>query len=456
MQALAYDVLNALTANVAVLDRQGTVVAVNTGWKRFACEHGGDDRAFYVGTSYLAVCEHALRSGENGHVEAVREGLHGLLRGERERFSVEYPCPVPGELRWFSVQGSRFLHDGALHLITAHEDVTTRKRTELRLQESETMLGRVLEALPVGVWIMDPAGTIVRVNPEGQRIWGGARYVGPEQFGEYKGWWMDSGRQIAAEEWAGARAILHGETSIGEEIRIECFDGSSKIILNSAMPLLDGSGGTSGAIIVNQDITSRKQIEEKLVQANRAVDAVNQELQKALAREQLAARTDDVTGLCSRRYFYELSKQLFAVALRYQLPLSLFLFDIDHFKKINDQYGHQVGDAILKAVARVVREHTRDADVLARYGGDEFVVTLPNTSAREALAVAELNRERIAGCRQVIGREEIGVTITAGVAEMLPGGDDTLDHLIGRADRALYAAKDAGRNCCRLFTPAAS
>jgi PAS domain S-box-containing protein len=130
------------------------------------------------------------------------------------------------------------------------------------------LLPQVLEALPVGVWIMDRTGCITHGNPAGRRIWGGARYVGPEMFGEYKGWWADTGRRIAADEWAAARAITKGETSLDEVIDIECFDGSRKTILNSALPLRNPDGKIIGAIIINQDITDRRRSElerERLV-----------------------------------------------------------------------------------------------------------------------------------------------------------------------------------------------
>jgi hypothetical protein len=130
------------------------------------------------------------------------------------------------------------------------------------------LLPQVLEALPVGVWIMDRTGCITHGNPAGRRIWGGARYVGPAQFGEYKGTWADTGQRIAADEWAAARAITKGETSLDEVIDIECFDESRKTILNSALPLRNPAGDIIGAIIINQDITERRRSElerERLV-----------------------------------------------------------------------------------------------------------------------------------------------------------------------------------------------
>jgi hypothetical protein len=138
------------------------------------------------------------------------------------------------------------------------------------------LLARVLEALPVGVWILDQTGRITHGNPAGRQIWAGARYVGPAQFGEYKGWWADTGQPIAADEWAAARAIAKGETSIDEVVDIECFDGSRKTIVNSALPLRNDAGQITGAIIINQDITDRRRSElerEELVRQLQAAVA---------------------------------------------------------------------------------------------------------------------------------------------------------------------------------------
>jgi PAS domain S-box-containing protein len=129
---------------------------------------------------------------------------------------------------------------------------------------NEHLLQGIFDILPVGVWIADSSGRIVSNNPAGERIWGGARYVGVPQFGQYKGWWVDTGKPIAPEEWALARALTKGETSTGELVRIQCFDGSFKTIINSAAPLRDKNGGISGAIVVNEDITAQHEAQEKL------------------------------------------------------------------------------------------------------------------------------------------------------------------------------------------------
>lgn len=161
------------------------------------------------------------------------------------------------------------------------------------LAGDSTLLSLVLDTLPVGVWIMDSHGNIVHGNPAGRRIWAGAKLVGIDQFGEYKGWWADSGKPIGAHEWAAARAIEKGETSVEEVIVIECFDGTRKTILNSALPVRNAIGTVVGAIIVNQDITEKRRLEkerENLV-AN---------LEKALAEVRTLSGLLSICASCKR------------------------------------------------------------------------------------------------------------------------------------------------------------
>jgi len=132
------------------------------------------------------------------------------------------------------------------------------------VREREDMLRNVLETIPVGVWLLDREGKITLGNPAGQRIWGGAHFVGMEQFGEYKGWWLATGKRIEAQEWGAARAIREGRTIIGEEIEIEGFDGVRRIIHHSVVPLRDQQNEIVGAVVVNKDITSQKLGEETL------------------------------------------------------------------------------------------------------------------------------------------------------------------------------------------------
>jgi len=157
--------------------------------------------------------------------------------------------------------------------------LVARDRTEVRrsgetVREREELLRNVLETLPVGVWLLNREGKITHGNPAGQQIWGGAHFVGMEQFNEYKGWWLASGKRIEAQEWGAARAIREDKTIIGEEIEIEGFDGIRRIILHSAVPLRNQQNEIVGAVVVNEDITSRKRMDESLRQARQYAESV--------------------------------------------------------------------------------------------------------------------------------------------------------------------------------------
>jgi PAS domain S-box-containing protein/putative nucleotidyltransferase with HDIG domain len=177
-----------------------------------------------------------------------------------------------------------------LGVFAAARDVTERNKAETALRESEALLQATMKILPVGLWVIDGEGRIVFSNDEAKQIWAGVRYVGIEHLGEYKGWRLDNGKPIGSHEWAGARAIEKGETSIEEEIEIECFDGTRKIILDSAVPLHKSDGSIRGAVTINHDITDRKHAEIALNHANRAlatVSAVNRQLVYAADENEL-------------------------------------------------------------------------------------------------------------------------------------------------------------------------
>lgn len=160
------------------------------------------------------------------------------------------------------------------------------------------------------------------------------------------------------------------------------------------------------------------------------------------------ARVDPLTGLLNRRGFAERMEVEVARARREAYPLAVIALDLDHFKRVNDAHGHEVGDRVLNWVGSVLSEHARGGDVVARAGGEEFVVSLPRADAAEARAVAERIRRAIAapsagrGCHGISA--ELAVTISAGVA--VSSGPLHVDDLLEAADRALYSAKDGGRN----------
>jgi diguanylate cyclase len=172
-----------------------------------------------------------------------------------------------------------------------------------------------------------------------------------------------------------------------------------------------------------------------------------QQLRKELETAQTEANVDALTGLANRKNFDSMLARGTEEAKKDNHPLSLLVLDVDHFKKFNDTYGHQVGDQVLKLLGAVLKNNVKGQDTAARYGGEEFAVILPNTSLDNALKVAETIRVQVAG-KSVVQRnsgEKLGqITISIGVAQYVRG--EPMEQVIHRADQALYCAKGTGRN----------
>lgn len=199
----------------------------------------------------------------------------------------------------------------------------------------------------------------------------------------------------------------------------------------SLMPLKDSHGEVAHIAIIVYDVTK--------------VAVNNRQLQEANGKLQRLSRTDRLTGLLNRGYWEECLGIEFTRYQRYRHSTSLVIFDIDHFKKINDTYGHQAGDAVIREVAELTRAHTRATDISGRYGGEEFVVLLPDTELDGAFLFAERLRQAIQQKVVAHGGQQIQFTISLGIA-LLSEDCARYEQLIERADTALYESKENGRN----------
>ncbi len=171
---------------------------------------------------------------------------------------------------------------------------------------------------------------------------------------------------------------------------------------------------------------------------------MNLQLKKALAKVEVLARTDSLTGLCNRRHFEEIIENEFAKTKRYQTNASCLMIDVDHFKRINDEYSHQTGDQVLREIAGIIRSSIRDVDVAARWGGEEFIVLLPQIKGAGAMVPAtrilnSVSEHKFSDCSRQI-------TVSIGISSAPDPSIDTVDRFIHTADLALYEAKDEGRN----------
>ena len=316
--------------------------------------------------------------------------------------------------------------------LSAEEEVRT-----LRAQLERTAY-ELTENIPVGTYtmVLPPGGTMAKFSFMSRR------------FIELTG--LD--RKAAASDPLKAFACVHPDDyaawvqrNAETFARKEPFFGQTRIIVHDQVrwitaesrprALPDGSTVWEGVLI---DVTEQ-------VLAKQAADEARQALQAANAELQRLATTDRLTGAWNRTYLEETLVAEMGRAERYRQPLSLLIFDIDHFKAINDSHGHLVGDEVLIELTRRVRAHLRAVDVLARWGGEEFVLLLPHCGAVEARRVADKLRALVAEPPFPVAGQ---VTASFGLAQWQP--EEPLDTWLKRADDALYAAKAAGRNRVRL------
>jgi len=306
---------------------------------------------------------------------------------------------------------------------------------------------RIFEYTPDALLVVDPAGCITLVNAQAETLFGYDRteLIGqpvemlvPPRFAArhagYRAGFMAEahGRQM------GAAVELFAQQRHGGELPVD--------IMLSPM-IVDGHPFT---LCVVRDITERKAAEDKLRQQT-------EELQKLHAELKVLASHDGLTGLYNWRAFYEHAGQMLKTAHRRQESTTLLMLDLDHFKQVNDRFGHPEGDRVLQAVASTLRTTARENDIVARHGGEEFVVAAIGLSEAEGLVAAERLRAAIAAIENM----KQPVTVSIGVATLAPQAhkEETsrvLSDLLDKADQALYAAKDNGRNQVCHFNQLAS
>lgn len=223
------------------------------------------------------------------------------------------------------------------------------------------------------------------------------------------------------------RRVFAGEKT-SEEVEVADTGSGRRIFWEVKAPLYE-AGYIKGLVGISTDITQHKNLEQRLAHM---------------------AYTDYLTGLPNRSYFFEMAQKEFARARRYREPLAIAMIDLDHFKLINDTYGHEVGDLVLKEVANVCRATLRESDIIGRIGGEEFAVLWPNADEAHAAEAAERLRAAI-DIAKLPRQQGMPVQFTASLGVATINSDDAnIDVILHRADKALYEAKAAGRNRVQL------
>ena len=317
---------------------------------------------------------------------------------------------------------------GGLICFSLAQSHQQQERTRHQLVEKDAQMRNIVDSALNGIITINEHGIIESFNPAACRMFG---YAEAEAIGQNVAMITPEPHHSAHDSYI-QRYISSGEAHIvgkPREVIAIRKDGSSLPVelFVSARQI----GGYWQFIGILHDISERKAMQAKLT---------------------VLATTDALTGLHNRGFFNEKLRAEFSRAKRYQQhPLSLMILDADYFKSVNDQFGHQAGDAVLQAIADTMQESARETDIVARYGGEEFAIILIDTDGSDALSVAERLRLSIEALQIDFEGQIITRTVSIGIATL---GDSELEDeesLLSHADQALYQAKTSGRNRVVLY-----
>lgn len=310
----------------------------------------------------------------------------------------------------------------------AVDNLAFRIQTEQALRETEERFRAFMDNSPIVAFLKDPDGCYSYVNGPFLRRFN-LREDQVIERDDFELW-----PSVASSLREHDQSVLAQDETVSLIESVPGADGQDAFWQVYKFPLKRGGGSGRYVAGVALDITENKKYEQKLEQ-------YQSQLEAALARVEEQSVTDSLTGLRNRRAFERRLSEEFERVTRYQPPLSLLLLDVDRFKSFNDTFGHIEGDQALQSVARLLQENARTSDFVSRYGGEEFVVILPNTAAEGALVLAERFRRAI----EQEPWPQRPITISVGVATVSSETSDA-KALLQAADKAMYVAKTGGRN----------
>ncbi|MBN8580994.1 MAG: PAS domain S-box protein [Anaerolineae bacterium] len=393
-------------------------------------------RTIYEDGSDLPGQEHpamiALRTGQE-----VRNVVLGVFN------------PQINDYRWIIVHAVPQFKNGEeepYQVYTTFDDVTDRKRADQALKASEIRYRLLAENISDVIWILDINKMRFRyVSPSVERLRG---YTVDEVLQQdlSEALTLQSFQLLQEKLPTYVQEYLDGKIGFHiNEVEQPCKDGST--IWTEATTSFRFNEDTSHLEVygVSRDITERKLNEHLLMQANKQLQNHVKKIEQLRNELQEQAILDPLTGLYNRRYLAEFLAHEFKRAERENIPISLLMMDVDHFKNINDSYGHKTGDKFLIAIADLLKNNSRGSDIACRYGGEEFLLVLPGTDTQAAYDRAEQFRTQ---CTQIYIQYEtknINITVSAGIATY-PSHTEMAEDLIHKADKALYHSKQNGRN----------
>lgn len=362
----------------------------------------------------------------------------------------------------------RMIEDDKENLLTTSRNISKEKILEKEVKEEKENIKRFTDAIKganIGFWDFFPQEDKIFVNETWltQKKYDSVAFrKNDDIFSELNNGLDFVLSLIHPEDIEKTKALisrhLKGESNLYEaEFRIKCADGTWKWIYDLGKVFqVDDEGSSLRMNGVHIDITNIKELQltlqdrsEELILSNKKLKISIAEVQNLKEEYEIKSKLDALTMVYNKDYFMELAFTQLEIANRYKQTLSLLFLDLDYFKKINDNYGHLVGDEVLKEVVKRVNSCIRNSDIFARFGGEEFILLLPCTAHDDAFLLAE--RIRVCICSKPIKINNLKISISTSIGLSSNINNDTLEDLIKKADHALYKAKKNGRNTTKVY-----
>ena len=351
--------------------------------------------------------------------EETRRHIEKILETGRDDFETKHRSKS-GEIRDILVTVQRVDIGGQPEFMAVYRDITHIHRAEAEMRDLSSRLLLATRAGNIGVWDWDIATDALTWNEQMFDLYG----LQPNQFSElYQAWRERLHPDDRAEAEKLVQSTRKGQGDFDTQFRIVRLDGQVRHLKAAATLISDERDAKQRMIGVNWDITRQKELEDRLRQA---------------------ATIDSLTGLNNRAKFLDAATLQLKLAKRQRTDLCILMLDIDHFKTVNDTYGHAVGDQVLKSFGATISGLLRTTDICGRVGGEEFAIALIGSKLSDAKEVAKKICDTVAQNEITTDGGLVGITTSIGVACLR--GDQELDGLMNRADQALYKAKASGRN----------
>jgi len=330
-------------------------------------------------------------------------------------------------------------------------DVSEQLMADAKLRSSEEHFRMLAEKMADIVWRADAAMRLTYVNGADQIMRGFTR---EEVIGTmFRDNLTPQGQQMLEEElrrYHDVEASGGSGAALNYELPMRHKNGGEVWVEISSVPIHGIDGQVSGFQGIGRDVSGRRRHEAELLQSRQQLETQLQEVGREKSALQELASQDPLTGLYNRRFLDTAIAHELSRSRRDGKPVAVIMLDLDHFKKVNDQYGHAAGDVVIKTMADLLRKGVRESDLICRYGGEEFVAVMPNMSAVQALKRVEVWRRQLEELCIVAGDARIHVTVSGGIA-VFPDHGSTGEMLLSRADEMLYKSKQEGRNRVSVY-----